>query len=81
MGVSGVASLITTDEQLKKNRCCCFLVQAMLPEGFSFHQFMHPEHFPKNKLTFSQMYKTEHNQDVYRIEIKHFYLSHPFILL
>ena len=28
-GVSGVASFITTDEQL----------QAMLPEGFPFHQF------------------------------------------
>ena len=39
-GVSGVASLITTDEQLQENRRCCFLVQAMLPEGFPFHQFM-----------------------------------------
>ena len=38
-GVSGVASFITTDEQLQSNRGCCFLVQAMLPEGFPFHQF------------------------------------------
>jgi len=38
-GVSGVASLITTDEQLQLHRGCCFLVQAMLPEGFPFHQF------------------------------------------
>jgi len=38
-GVSGVASFITTDEQLQKNRGCCFLVQAMLSEGFPFHQF------------------------------------------
>ena len=38
-GVSGVASFITTDEQLKLNRGCCFLVQAMLPGGFPFHQF------------------------------------------
>jgi len=38
-GVSGVASFITTDEQLQQNRGCCFLVQAMLPEGFPFHQF------------------------------------------
>jgi len=37
-GVSGVALFITTDEQLQKNRGCCFLVQAMLPEGFPFHQ-------------------------------------------
>jgi len=40
MGVSGVASFITTDEQLQQNRGCCFLVQAMLPEGFPFHQFI-----------------------------------------
>ena len=38
-GVTGVASFITTDEQLQSNRGCCFLVQAMLPEGFPFHQF------------------------------------------
>jgi len=38
-GVSGVASFITTDEQLQLNRGCCFLVQAMLHEGFPFHQF------------------------------------------
>jgi len=38
-GVSGVASFITTDEQLQSNRGCCFLVQAMLPEGSPFHQF------------------------------------------
>jgi len=38
-GVSGVASIITTDERLQWNRGCCFLVQAMLPEGFPFHQF------------------------------------------
>ena len=37
-GVIGVASFITTDEQLQKNRGCCFVVQAMLPEGFPFHQ-------------------------------------------
>jgi len=37
--VSGVASFITADEQLKENRGFCFLVQAMLPEGFPFHQF------------------------------------------
>jgi len=35
-GVSGVASFITTDEQLQLNRDCCFLVQAMLPEAFTF---------------------------------------------
>ena len=39
MGVSGVASFITTDEQLQLNRGCCFLVQAMLSEGFAFYQF------------------------------------------
>ena len=38
-GVSGVASFITTGEQLQINRGCCFLVRAMLPEGFPFHQF------------------------------------------
>ena len=38
-GVSGVASFITTDEQLQLNRGCCLLVHAMLPEGFPFHQF------------------------------------------
>jgi len=38
-GVSGVVSFITTDEQLQLNRVCCFLVQAMLPGGFPFHQF------------------------------------------
>jgi len=38
-GVSGVASFITTDEQLQLNLGCCFLVQAMLPDGFPFHQF------------------------------------------
>ena len=38
-GVNGVASFITTDEQLQLNRGCCFLVQAMLAEGFAFHQF------------------------------------------
>jgi len=27
-----------SDEQLQLNRGCCFLVQAMLPEGFPFHQ-------------------------------------------
>jgi len=37
--VGGVASFITSDEQLQKNRGCCFLVQAMLPYGFPFHQF------------------------------------------
>ena len=40
-GTSGVASFITTDEQLQWNRGCCFLVQAMLPEGFPFYQFKH----------------------------------------
>jgi len=35
-GVCGVTSFITTDEQLQLNRDCCFLVQAMLPEGFLF---------------------------------------------
>jgi len=39
-GVSGVASFITTDEQLQWNRGCCFLLQAMLPGGFPFHQFI-----------------------------------------
>jgi len=38
-GVSGVASIITTDEQLQLNRCCCFLMQARLHEGFPFYQF------------------------------------------
>jgi len=32
-GVSGVASFITTDEQLQFNRGCCFLIQAVFPEG------------------------------------------------
>ena len=40
-GVSGVTSFITTDEQLQSNRGCCFLVQAMLPEGFPFHQIFY----------------------------------------
>jgi len=39
-GVSGVALFITADEQLQYNRGCCFLVQAMLPGGFPFHQFI-----------------------------------------
>ena len=30
---------IATDEQLQSNRGCCFLVQAVLLEGFPFHQF------------------------------------------
>jgi len=34
-----VAPFISTDEQLEKNRGCCFLVQALLPEGFPFYQF------------------------------------------
>jgi len=38
-GVSGVASFITTDGQLQFNRDYCFLVQAMLQEGFPFHTF------------------------------------------
>jgi len=38
-GVSGVASFIAIDEQLQQNRGCCFLVQAMLPEGYPFRQF------------------------------------------
>jgi len=38
-GVSGVASFTTTDEQLQLNRGCCFLLHAMLSEGFPFHQF------------------------------------------
>jgi len=37
-GVCGVASFITADEQLQWNRGCCFLMQALLPEGFPFHQ-------------------------------------------
>jgi len=40
-GVSGVASFITTDEQLQLYRGCCFLVQAMLPEGFLFISFIY----------------------------------------
>ena len=40
-----MASFISTDEQLRFNRGCCFLVQAMLPEGFPFHQFNNPLHF------------------------------------
>jgi len=40
-GVSDLASFITTDEQLQWNRGCCFLVQAMLPEGFPFHHFLY----------------------------------------
>jgi len=44
LGVSGVASFITTDEQLQWNRCCWFLEQTMLPEGFPFHQFSSPQH-------------------------------------
>ena len=35
-----MASFITTDVQLQLNRGCCFLVQAMLSEGFPFHQFI-----------------------------------------
>ena len=38
-GVNGVASFITTDEQLQLNRGCGFLMQAMLPKGFPHHQF------------------------------------------
>jgi len=34
-----VASFIATDEQLQLNRGCCFLVQAILPDGYPFHQF------------------------------------------
>ena len=37
---NGVASFITTDEQLQLNRGCRFLVQAMFHEGFPFHQFI-----------------------------------------
>jgi len=35
----GVASFITTDEPLESNRDYCFPMQAVLPEGFPFHQF------------------------------------------
>jgi len=37
--ITRFTSFFTTDEQLQLNRGCCFLVQAMLPEGFSFHRF------------------------------------------
>jgi len=46
-GVSGVTSFITTNEQLQYNRGCCFLVQAMIPEGFPFHQFNKHKSTPK----------------------------------
>ena len=35
--VSGVASFITSDEQLRQNRGCYLPMQTMLPEGFQFH--------------------------------------------
>jgi len=38
-GVSGVASFFTIDEQLQKTRLLLFLVQAMLPGGFTVNQF------------------------------------------
>jgi len=41
-GVSGVASFITTDEQLQQSRGCYFPMQVMLPEGFPFSQFISP---------------------------------------
>jgi len=44
-GVSGVASFITTDEQLQLNRGSCLLVQALLPGGFPFHQFNYTPHY------------------------------------
>jgi len=34
-----VASFITTDEQLQLNQGCSLPMQAMFPEGVSFHQF------------------------------------------
>ena len=39
-GVSGVASFITTDEQLQKKRGCCFPMQAVFPEKFPFTSFL-----------------------------------------
>ena len=37
--ISGLAILISTDEQLQLNRGCFFSTQAMLPVGFPFSQF------------------------------------------
>jgi len=40
-GVRNMAYFIITDEQLQLNRGCFFLVQAMYPESFLFHQFIY----------------------------------------
>jgi len=41
------------DEQLQKNCGCYFSLQAMLPEGFPFHQFnLHLINFQEVTLTF-----------------------------
>jgi len=39
-GVNGVALFITADEQFQLNWGFCFIVQALFPEGFPFHQFI-----------------------------------------
>jgi len=39
-GVSGVASFITIDEQLKQNRGCYFPMQAMLLKGLVYSFFV-----------------------------------------
>ena len=40
-GVSGVAPLITTNEQLQLNRGCYLSMQTMPPEGFPFISLIH----------------------------------------
>ena len=35
-----MTSFINTGEQLYENRDCYFSLQALLPEGFPFHQFL-----------------------------------------
>jgi len=39
-GVSVVVFFIATDEQLQYSRGCYFPMQAMLPDGFPFHQLI-----------------------------------------
>ena len=59
-GVSGVASLITTDEQLHYNRGCCFPMQAMLM--LMVFPFLSLIYIPILELTYSTDELYEHDR-------------------
>jgi len=70
-----VTSFITTDEQLQQHRGCCFLVQAMFPEGFPFHQFnlpynskyTRPPFVPTRRVIFDRQGKISNLMQLWRV--------------